>query len=708
MRFFIKLFLFCLIVSLFLALVPLSAIQLQKNTRLNIVLITIDTLRSDRLSCYSPRYLKTPNIDSLAERGTLFSKAFAHTTTTLPSHTNILLGVTPLYHGVHDNLNFIVSQDFTTIAEHLKHNGYNTAAFVGAYPLDSRFGLNQGFDKYDDSYLHVHGRKLTSLERRAEDVVMNAIEGMEDLASPWFVWIHCYDPHLPYDPPEPFRSQFKKSPYEGEVAYVDYILGRFLRYLEGKNLFDRTMVVFTADHGESLGHHGEWDHGFVAYNTTVWVPLIMSAPGLRSGRIDQNVSHIDIFPTICEVVGVKKPAFLQGISLLPALEGKSLPERTIYFESLYPYYSLGWAPLMGFVRHNEKFIASPIPELYDLEKDFDEQKNLAAPESLDRYKSQLETIINEQSLPDSFEKKEKFDRENLEKLKSLGYISSSHGPKKDSFGPEDDVKTLLPFYNQAMRAVDLYERGRTIEAEVILKDLIQKRRDLAMAYINLAFLYVQEDKTDEALETLRSGLSSVSGGYEIYEYYIKTLRRAHRYDEIIQEFNEKSYREISVDPEIWNNVGFAYLMSQEWEKAVEAFNRAVSLDCKFAEAFFNLGKAYLELGIEKEDQNLFQESSENFKKAIETDPTYPSAYFGLGKAYRQMGNLDGAIFCWKKALELQPYYDIALYSLGMAYLDKGDRKKALDCFLGLKERFYFDYPDDVKKRIEDLILKCKI
>ncbi len=251
----------------------------------NLLLITIDTLRPDRLSCYSSPYLKTPNIDSLAEKGFLFSRAFAHTPTTLSSHTNILLGVTPLYHGVRANANFVVPKEFLTLAGHLKSYGYSTGAIVGGYPLDSKFGLTQGFDTYDDDFTGSGPKKSALLERKAEAVVDKALSWLKERPSPWFLWIHCYDPHDPYEPPAPFSVQYKKQPYDGEVAYVDFALGKLLSYLQEHKLFGSTLIVLTGDHGESLGQHGELTHGYLAYNTTLWIPLIIVAPGFgfRSG-----------------------------------------------------------------------------------------------------------------------------------------------------------------------------------------------------------------------------------------------------------------------------------------------------------------------------------------------------------------------------------------------------------------------------------------
>ena len=392
----------------------------------NVLLITIDTLRADRLSCYSSEHVETPNIDSLAEKGFLFTRAFAHNPTTLPSHVNILLGTAPLFHGIHENGTFIVSDKFLTLAELLKDYGYSTGAFVGAYPLDSRFGLAQGFDVYDDDYRAEHSQKLSFIERKAEKVVEGALGWLQTRESPWFLWVHCFDPHDPYEPPEPFQSQYMNRPYDGEVAYVDSVLGRLFSYMDKQGLFEQTLVILTGDHGESLGQHREMTHGYFIYNTTVWIPLIISIPEEGSGQVTQAVAHMDIFPTVCDVLGIETPSFIQGISLVSAIKGRKMAKRPIYVEALTPYYNRGWAPINGYIYEQEKFIESPIPELYDLSKDFDELHNLAQTRKLDPYQKKLSRIIEDLSLPEeeSKEKSRQMVRESLEKLRSLGYISS--------------------------------------------------------------------------------------------------------------------------------------------------------------------------------------------------------------------------------------------------------------------------------------------
>ncbi len=677
-----------------------------KDEKLNVLLITIDTLRADRVSCYDDRHVPTPHMDSLAAKGTLFSRAFAHTPTTLPSHANILLGTTPSYHGVHENLNFYVRDEWTTLAEYLKLHGYATAAFVGAYPLDARFGLAQGFDVYDDDYERIHFQSFSALERRADQVIDNAITWVGSQNSPWFMWIHCFDPHLPYDPPAPFDSQYKDRPYEGEVAYTDLALGKLIRYIQARKLFDNTLIVFTGDHGESLGDHGEASHGMFAYNSSIWIPLIICLPDGEPLRNDVSVSHIDIFPTVCDILDIKKPKFLQGRSLLPALQGKRLARKEIYFESLHPYYSRGWAPIRGFIDDQLKYIESPLPELYDLETDFSEETNLARKQKLDRYRKQLDELMEQQSSPESEKAQQTLDRDALERLKSLGYISGGKSTKT-TFGPGDDAKVLLPYHNRVMQGWALYKDGMVQEAVDMLLEVLKERENLDATYYRLGAIYKETGRNEESLQVLKAGVSNLPTNYDIFSNYVKTLTAARQYQEVISVLTEKNYPQMELDPEIWNQLGLAYSRTDQPAKARDAYEQALALDERYPELNHNLGDVYQTLAIQNRDNRFLQKSIERYQKAIELDATYPAPYFGLGKVYRLINKPDAAIAVFAKALEIEPDFDQALMFMGLTYLDKGNKEKALEIFLQYKKAYYKMLPAEAKQKLEALITQCR-
>jgi len=686
--------------------IPLFSQAEGRTDRLNFLLITIDTLRPDRLGCYSDLYLKTPNIDSLAKNGVLFSKAFAHTPTTFPSHTNILLGTTPLYHGVHDNHNFIVRDEFVTLAELLKDNGYSTAAFVGAFPLDSRFGLTQGFDVYDDNYGSKNSQEFSYVERKAEVVVDKACEWLNGRKTPWFLWVHCFDPHQRYDPPEPFKTEYKEHPYNGEIAYVDSVMGKLLDRVRLEEGDKNTLIIFTGDHGESLGEHGESTHGYFAYNSTLWVPLIFSFPGIKPGEVEQHACHIDIFPTVCDLLKIKKPDFLQGVSLAKAFKGKKLKKREIYFESLYPYYSRGWAPLRGMIYENKKFIDSPIPEFYNLEEDFNETGNLAASEKLDKQKKRLEKLVENLSYRGENKSERNVDRQTMEQLRSLGYLSSRQVSKKEDFSAADDLKTLLPFQNRLMKAMGAYHKGNLEEGENILKAIITERKDFDLAYAYLATLYKEQRRFKEAVEVLQAGYDNCPLSYKVITTFGIFLTEVGRYDTAIS-ILEEGLKLIDYDPEIWNYLGVAHWKKGKLDEALAAFKKSLSLDKNYPIAFNNMGSVYLSKFLKTKERDAFQEALYHFKKAIELDPNYASAYNGLGAAYMQTGNIEGAIYCWEKAVQFDSGLSFALYNLGIAYLQKGEKQKALDALSKYKEINYSSLSPGEKAKLDDLIRKCR-
>jgi len=674
----------------------------------NVLLITIDTLRSDRLSCYSLEHLKTPNMDSLASRGVVFDYAFAHTSTTLPSHTNILLGSTPLFHGVHENSNFIVQDDHLTLAEFLKEHGYETGAFVGAYPLDSRFGLDQGFLVYDDDYgsQSARGDKYY-VERRAEEVVNRSLSWLQKRSSPWFLWVHLFDPHAPYEPPPPFQEEFKENPYNGEVAYVDSELGKLFRYLETESLYENTLIVLTGDHGESLGQHKEITHSFFAYNSTIWIPLIFYYPGMKNGNTEDYVGHIDIFPSICEALRIDPPDSLSGISFLPALKGKKLKHGPIYFESLYPFYSRGWAPLRGYIQDKKKFIDSPIPEFYDLEEDFQEQNNLIQQVKIGRYKKELDEIMEKYSSKNKASAQRTPDSETLRKLRSLGYVSGSPQEEKKTYGPEDDVKTLLPLFNKSIMANKIYVEGQTNNAIRMLKEVITERKDIDVAYSNLATLYKEEGKIGAALLVLEEGMNILPKSHEIFETYINFLTEAGLDDKVISIFSKVDLREMDYDPELWNFLGIAYTRKGEYSNALEVLDLAISIDEGFASSYNNKGNVYLSLFLNKNDNQALQKAIKNYERAVNINPEDAVAYNGLGVAYQHQGDIDKAIGSWEKSISINPDYGLPLYNLGYSQMNKGNKEEALKYFRKYMSLYQNNLKPERRKKIEKWIEELK-
>jgi arylsulfatase A-like enzyme/Flp pilus assembly protein TadD len=682
-----------------------AAADVPKNP-LNVLLITVDTLRPDRLSCYGGPHLQTPQIDGLARRGVLFKRAFAHNTITLPSHTNILLGLTPPAHGVHDNSNFIVPKELQTLAEILKKAGYATGAFVGAFPLDSRFGLTQGFDVYDDNYGTQDPASEVFVERKAEAVIDKSVGWLDAQSKPWFAWVHLFDPHQPYNPPEPFLSRFKDDHYSGEVAYVDYSLGRLFSWLRTKGLEKKTCTILTGDHGESLGEHGEITHGYFAYNATLWVPLLVSIPGIDPAEVSANVCHVDIFPTVCDILRFEKPEALQGLSLLPLIRGGRLPEREIYFESLTAYCNRGWAPLRGYIAGPMKFIESPIPELYDLEEDFAELQNLAQKSDPGPYRSRFQGLLTSLSLAGKESRRQKLDMETREKLRSLGYLASPQVPVRTEFAAKDDLKVLLPFHSKWMRATAAKQAGRIDQGIELLREIITERQDFDLAYTYLASYLKEKNRKAEALAVLREAFLRNPSSVRIISSYGIALVEAGKYDEAIPIF-QRGLALIDYDPEVWNYLGVAYWNRKQFGEAEQCYEKALSLDHNYAIVYNNLGSLFLSNYLATRDPGILKKAVGEFREAIRLDAKYASAYNGLGTALKMQDNIAGAVEAWKKALELKPDFAYPLYNLGLVYIAQGNKSEALRYFLRYKEKYYGSLPADERVKLDDLLEICR-
>ena len=691
--------------TLFLSSCLIASAQTDQ-THYNVLLITIDTIRPDRLSCYSTEYLETPNIEALADKGVVFERAFAHNSITLPSHANILLGNTPLFHGVHDNAKFRISEDFLTLAEFLKGHGYSTGAFIGAFSLDSRFGLNQGFDVYDESYPSKSSVVFVPPERTAEEVIKPALEWLEDQTRKWFCWIHLWDPHTLYSPPEPYASQYEEDPYSGEVAYVDAELKKIFDFISSDYLKDSTLVILTGDHGESLGEHEELSHTYFAYNSTIWVPLIVTGPGLKSSRITANVCHVDIFPTICDILNLENPPDLHGTSLLPLMNGQKLDTRPIYFESLGPYYNQGWAPQWGFIEGKEKFIDSPIPELYDLEDDFEELNNLAENIDLNAYLRKLNEFKDSLSSSRAAQSPQQMDRETQEKLRSLGYAASSASSTKESYGPEDDLKTLLPYQKKLDQAIILGDEGNTAESEQVLIEIIEERSDFAQAYLYLYQVYTGLGQMDKVVEVLEKGMLNNPNNYAIISTLGVFLVREGQFDRGI-EILGKALTILDFDPDAWHYMGFAYWQKKDNERALKYYQRAISLDDSDPMLYYNLGMLYMSRSMELKNTAELKQAMESFKTAIARDQNFALAYRGLGMGYRMADQVFNAITVWEQAVQLSPDDPFLLSNLGEAYREVGNKPLAIKYFESLLSSVGETIPPEEKSRIEAIIQELK-
>ncbi len=672
----------------------------------NVLLITIDTLRPDRLSCYSPRYIQTPRIDALAARGVLFERAFAHDPITLPSHANILLGLTSLVHGVNENVKSIVSKEFVTLAEALKKKGYATAAFVSAFPLDSRFGLNRGFDVYDDHYPSQLAPGLDYAERKAEKTIAAALAWLSLQKEKWFCWVHLWDPHAPYSPPEPYASQFSPDPYSGEVAYADAELGKLLDAVDKKGWGGKTLIILTGDHGESLGEHGEQTHSYFAYNSTIWVPLIISGPGVKVSRVKVDVSHVDIFPTVCDILGIAKPAALEGNSLEPFLKGKARKAATIYFEAMEANLSNGWAPLRGIIEDGKKYIESPIPELYDLEKDFEELTNIAERADLGRYKKRLDEVEKAAVSKAASQGARKFDRETRDKLRTLGYVVPAVTQSQKSYGPGDDLKRLLPLMQKLEQAAHSEQQGKPAESAQLLEDVIQARKDFATAYDHLFRVYRSQGQTEKALGVLERGVAANPDKYGFVSGYGIALVKEGRFKKGA-EVLERALGLFDEDAEVWNSLGVAYWKQGNLEQALKYLEKAIALDPNDALYNDNMGGLYVVMSLKAKNPDELQRALGYFQKSIARDPSLASAYNGLAGAYSLMGKKAEAIANWEKAVELDPKYDYPVYNLALAYLDRGDKTRALEyCqkYLTLKGS---NLTAEERQEIESLIQRCK-
>jgi len=608
----------------------------------NVLLVTIDTLRADALGSQGGR-ATTPNLDALAAHGARFSFAHAHAVVTLVSHASMLTGRYPYEHGIRDNTGYRLDPKQATAAALLKAQGFSTGAFVGGFPLDHRFGLTGGFDVYDDRMTTVANTDAGDRERPADAVVKAALDWIGSQPGKWFAWVHVYDPHEPYAPPAGFASRFPSDPYLGEVAWTDAALGP---------LFDRlgsqarpTLVVVTADHGESLGEHGERTHSLFAYEATLHVPLIVSeiapAQGAATAKgrvIDTPVRHVDLLPTILASAGAPAPAGLGGVSLLDMIASGSGPERPSYFEAMSAAVTRGWAPLRGVLLGREKFIDLPIVETYDLAADPKELTNLAHTRA-DRARVLTETLKQFNVAPPARARQETADT--IERLRSLGYIGGGSATVRERYTDADDPKRLVEIEQMLTRATDAWRAGRAGEAEGLYRAIIAKRPDTEDAYRKLALVYWRTNRPQLAIETLeaalRQGITQSEVRLKLGQYLAETGQAA-KAIALLQDTAGN-------DPDALIALGNAYVVASRIPDGIRIFNRILTLDSANALAYQNLGAAQLQAKD-------YKTAEASLRRAVQLDPSLAGAYTALGVVLATTGRKAEAIDVWKRAADL--------------------------------------------------------
>lgn len=644
----------------------------------SVLLVSIDTLRADTLGAYGHPRVETPWIDRLAREGVRFEAAQAHNVVTLPSHANLLSGLLPFEHGIRDNSGFRFPPETATLATHLKAQGYRTGAFVSAFPLDSRFGLGVGFDHYDDRLGGAEtrtGRAFLVPERSAVKTVAAALAWNAEASAPSFSFVHVYEPHFPYEPPEPFASRFREHPYEGEVSAVDAALEPLLRPILEADKGGRTLVVLTSDHGEALGEHGEETHGIFAYEATLRVPLILYAPRLLSPRVVREpVRHVDVLPTVLDALGLEAPAGLPGRSLLPLAAGHASAAPPGYFEALSSSLNQGWAPLRGVRRDHLKYIDLPLPELYDLLTDPREERNLAAsrPDDLEAMRTLLLGLRSrERSVS-----RVKEDAGVAERLRALGYLAGGDATAKERYEEADDPKRLVALDKTNSEIVSLFRARQFGEAAALARKLTAERPDSPLAWSSLAAIERSRGDLEAAIEAVRRALRlrpSDAESAALLAVYMTEAGRAQEVLALLAPFLETE----RLDPDLLTAQGMALARLGRREEALAAFGRAAKDDPTSAMVLVNTGTVHLMAGD-------LGPARRAFDAALALDADVARAHNGLGVVAAQEGRLEEAVAHWKEAGRLEPSDYQALFNLGttLRRLGRADEARPyLDAYL---------------------------
>lgn len=602
---------------------------------LNIVLITIDTLRADHLHCYGDRKISTPVLDGLAKQGVLFEHAVTQAPLTQPSHASIFTGTNPNVHGVRDTGGFVLKAPAVTMATLMRRRGWNTAGFIGSEVLRRTFGFNQGFTYYDDEMPRSNKAAgyARAASRPANIIVDHAIHWLDDNSGkqPIFLWMHFYDPHEPYHPPAAFQRQYPHDLYSAEIAFTDQQIGRFLEVLRKKFPADKTLIVVMSDHGEGLGEHGEYNHGIFLYDSTLRIPWIMAGPGIPPGvRVQQQAREIDLLPTILDLTGGKAAPVVQGTSLVPTFFGKPVDTAYSYEETLYPKINLGWAELRGIHTAHWMYIRAPKSELYDLDTDPGELHNV-----IDSNPKEYRELDRQLQLLSSGDAKTitagQMDDRTTEQLKSLGYVGGTaksaiqlNGQGPD---PKDRVAVLKIIYQTMGPDAEKLPAARKIE--LLKKGLAEDASDPAL-YLQLGELYTQTAQWDAAVATYQAAIRAGAQNEMILSRLADIYLRAGEPNNAIRYLSEA----VALNPlnaQSESNLGTAYLDSNHFPEAEKAFRLALVAG--------EYAPAYNGLAILAQRRNDEAGARKNFERAIQLDPDYAEPQFNLGSLCKQTGDM---------------------------------------------------------------------
>jgi arylsulfatase A-like enzyme/Tfp pilus assembly protein PilF len=627
------------------ALLALGACQTpdkkRESRRLNVVLVTIDTLRADRLGCYGYRKIETPNLDKLAQRGVLFENAVAQAPLTAPSHASMFTGMYPVVHKVRDTGGFVLESWNTTLAEILQQQGWDTAGFVGASVLKKSFGFSQGFGVYDDRMPKPAAGAMAGEypERRAGEVVDRAVGWLESQSGkPFFLWVHVFDPHSPYDPPAPFGEKYRGRPYDGEVAYTDQQLGRLFEAVARKSPPENTLMAVLSDHGEGLSEHGEYTHGVFLYEAMLRIAFLMAGPGVpASMRVKQQARTIDLLPTLLELTGVQAPTGVQGTSLAPSFSGKEVATAYSYAESLFSKINMGWTELRGMRSNRWKYIRAPKPELYDLVEDPGETRNVIGshPAEVQELEAKLRAVARggEEKVETAM-----VDQRTMQQLRSLGYLGGSTQQQYTLTGKGVDPKDRVEVLRLLYLAVSPDAGPPSARRLVMLRQALAADPANPTVYYHLGEAYGKTGRHSEAMKLYREGIS-------------RGIRTAWMY----------------------SRLGYLYLRQGNRDEAIAAYERAAQMNPSDCESLNDLGMAYLETGRVEDAERVF-------KWSLAADQEYAPSQNGLGLAAVRKQDLAAARGYFEKAVQLDPELLEAQLNLGRIYKMMGANARARACF----------------------------